>query len=79
MEIKKVWIDDTAVYIQTGDGKVFSEQFDDYPRLKYASQSQRADFTYNNIGIRWEEIDEDLCFEGFMKNKKSRPNCVRQN
>jgi hypothetical protein len=67
MEVNKVWIDDTAVYIQTGDGRVFSEQFNDYPRLKYATQSQRADFTYNTIGIRWEEIDEDLSFEGFMR------------
>jgi hypothetical protein len=39
--------------------------------LKYATQSQRADFTYNNIGIRWEEIDEDLSFEGFMQKKNN--------
>jgi hypothetical protein len=68
-KVDKVWIDDTAIYIQTEDGKVFSEQFNDYPRLKYATKSQRDNFTYNNIGIRWEELDEDLCFEGFIHKK----------
>jgi hypothetical protein len=70
-KISKVWIDDIAVHIQTVDGRVFSEQFNDYPRLKYATEFQRADFTYNNIGIRWEELDEDLSFEGFMSKKKN--------
>jgi hypothetical protein len=68
-EVNKIWIDDTTVYIQTSDGKVFSEQFNNYPRLKYATESQRANFTYNNIGIHWEDIDEDLSFEGFMSEK----------
>ncbi|MDR3236230.1 MAG: DUF2442 domain-containing protein [Prevotellaceae bacterium] len=69
VKVEKVWIDQTAVHIQTSDGKVFSEKINDYPRLRYATKKQREAFTYNNIGIRWEELDEDLSFEGFMHKK----------
>jgi len=67
--IVKVWVDNEAVYIQTNKGAVFKERFASYPRLRTASSSQRANFEYDNIGIRWDEIDEDLSFRGFMKNE----------
>jgi hypothetical protein len=70
-QVEKVWVDQTAVHIQTSDGKVFSEQFDDYPRLRSASDKQRSNFTCNTMGIRWDELDEDLSFEGFMREKDS--------
>jgi NADH:ubiquinone oxidoreductase subunit D len=70
-KLNRVWTDDTAVYIETSDGKVFSEKFEDYPRLRYATPVQRAAFEYNNVFIRWEELDEDLSIEGFMKKHKT--------
>ena len=66
--VKKVWIDSYAVYIQTNTGEVFSERFADYRRLRTATPEQLARFEYDNIGIRWEELDEDLSFRGFMEN-----------
>ena len=68
--IVKVWIDNEAVYIQTDKGEIFNERFANYPRLRTALPSQRADFEYDNIGIRWEELDEDLSYKGFMKKEK---------
>jgi len=68
-QIVKVWIDNEAVYIQTDKGDIFKECFADYPRLREASPSQRTNFEYDNIGIRWEEIDEDLSFNGFIHKK----------
>ena len=68
-EIVKIWIDSEAVYIQTNKGDVFNEQFANYPRLRTASHSQLANYEYDNIGIRWEELDEDLSYRGFMKQK----------
>ena len=64
--IVRVWIDSERVYIQTNKGGIFNERFSDYPRLREASPSQRANFEYDNIGIRWEELDEDLSFNGFI-------------
>ena len=72
-KVVKVWIDNEAVYIQTSKGKVFNERFADYPRLREALPLQRANFEYDNMGIRWEELDEDLSFNGFMRNSTSLP------
>ena len=66
-KVVKVWIDDNSVYIKTDKGEIYNEQFSDYPRLRNAIHSQRSKFKYDNIGIRWEELDEDLSFNGFMR------------
>jgi len=68
--IVKVWVDNDAVYIQTNKGKIFTERFSDYPRLRAALPIQRANFEYDNIGIRWHELNEDLSYKGFMKGEK---------
>jgi hypothetical protein len=65
--IIKVWIDEREVYIKTDTGEIYSERFSDYPRLKNAIHAQRSRFTCDNIGIRWEELDEDLSYKGFMR------------
>jgi hypothetical protein len=65
-KVEKVWLDDVAVYIQTTNGYIYSEAFEDYQRLKNANAVQRAAFEYNDVGIRWDELDEDLCFDGFI-------------
>lgn len=67
--VKKIWITDSAVWIKTADGREASEKFSDYPRLRYATQQQREKYTADAFGIRWEEIDEDLSYEGFFRSK----------
>ena len=69
--IVKVWIDNDAVYIQTNKGKIFNERFSDYPRLLAALPTQRSNFEYDNIGIHWQELDEDLSYRGFMQREKA--------
>lgn len=71
--LDKIWLTDTDVWIRTTDGREASEKFADYQRLKFATPKQRANFTINEFGIRWEELDEDLSFEGFFYEKKSNP------
>ena len=66
LRIKKVWTDDVAVYIQTEEGQVFCEKFADYPRLRNATQEQRRRFQQGAFGLRWEELNEDFSFRGFM-------------
>ena len=70
-KIVKVWIDSDAVYVQTDKGEIFKEWFADYPRLRAASLSQLADFEYDNIGIRWEKLDEDLSYKGFFSKPQT--------
>jgi hypothetical protein len=75
IEITKVWVDNVAVYIQTSGGEIKNELFNDYIRLRNATPEQRANFEYDNIGIHWNDIDEDLSFEGFFdkENEKEKP------
>ena len=68
-KIEKIWLMEDAVWIKTADGREACEKFDDYPRLRYATSEQRANYTADSWGIRWEEIDEDLSFEGFFNKQ----------
>lgn len=69
VKVVKIWLTDTEIWIQTEDGKTASEMFADYPRLKYATQEQRKNYTTDDFGIHWEDLDEDLSFEGFFQKK----------
>ena len=68
-QIEKIWLTEDAVWIKTADGREACEKFDDYPRLRYATSEQRANYTADSRGIRWEDIDEDLSFEGFFNKQ----------
>ncbi len=70
MKIEKVWLTDTAVWIRTDEGKEACELFADYPRLRYATKEQLVDFKIDEFGIHWEELDEDLSFEGFFEKQE---------
>jgi len=70
IEIVKVWVDEVEVYIKTSIGKTKRELFNDYVRLRNATPAQRANFEYDNIGIHWSDIDEDLSFERFFDKEK---------
>ena len=71
--VEKVWLTDTEVWIRITDGREACERFADYQRLKFATPKQRENFQVGDFGIRWEELDEDLSFEGFFLEKKSNP------
>ena len=69
MEIEKIWLTHDAVWIHTKEGREACEYFKDYPRLRDASARQRANYEVDEYGIHWLEIDEDLSFEGFFREK----------
>lgn len=68
-DIEKVWLTDTAVWVRTKDGREAYDEFELLPRLKFATKEQRENYELNHFGIRWDEIDEDLSFEGFFCEK----------
>ena len=73
IKIEKVWLTDTEVWIRTTDGVEAYEKFSEFPRLKFATPEQRNNFTLSDDGIHWEEINEDLSFEGFFRERKLNP------
>lgn len=70
-KIEKIWLTDDAVWIRTAGGKEACEKFNDYPRLRYATKKQRANYEADEYGIHWKDIDEDLSFEGFFDKKET--------
>ena len=70
-KIEKIWLTDDAVWIRTASGKEACEKFSDYPRLRYATTEQRTNFEADEYGIHWEDIDEDLSFEGFFDKRET--------
>ncbi len=68
--IDKIWITDDSVHVRTASGKEASERLADYPRLRYATPDQLANFTADAFGIHWPDLDEDLGFEGFFEKRK---------
>lgn len=67
VNVTKVWIDETYVYILTSEGIERREAISNYERLRNAAIEQLQNFETDNIGIHWPEIDEDLSYEGFFK------------
>jgi hypothetical protein len=68
MNIEKLWFADGKIFILTNDGQQLWQSLLWYPRLLHATPEQRNNFEYDNIGIRWEEIDEDMSVESFLYN-----------
>jgi hypothetical protein len=66
MKINKLWFEDDNIYILTDDGRKLWQSLLWYPRLKEATPEQRTAFKYDETGIRWEEIDEDMSVESFL-------------
>lgn len=70
IEVAKIWFDEDAVWIETSDWKTACELFEDYPRLRNATKEQRENIEHDCFGIHWPDLDEDLSFEGFFRDKK---------
>ena len=70
-KIEKIWLTDDAVWVRTASGKEACEKFNDYPRLRFATKEQRANYEADEYGLHWENIDEDLSFEGFFNKRET--------
>ena len=70
-KIEKIWLTEDAVWIRTTSGKEACEKFNDYPRLRYATKEQREKYEADDYGLHWEDIDEDLSFEGFFDKRET--------
>ena len=64
----KISFDKNNLFLRTGKD-IFVQSLSDYPRLKKATSEQKAKWKLSNIGIHWEEIDEDISFESFFYEK----------
>jgi hypothetical protein len=66
IDIKRVWVENQHVNIETKQGQIRSLAIADFPLLQNATPEQLQKFEVGKFGIHWEELDEDLSFEGFL-------------
>ncbi|QPH37694.1 DUF2442 domain-containing protein [Pedobacter endophyticus] len=66
IEVTKVWLENERIFIQTTSGEIKSHPLNWFPNLNNAPKSALEKFTLSPFGIHWEDIDEDLSFEGFF-------------
>lgn len=69
IEVERIWLTSDAVWIRTKSGDEACEYYADYPRLRFATLQQRANYKADDYGIHWPDIDEDLSYEGFFYSK----------
>lgn len=74
-DIIRIWMTDTAIWLQLKDKRQSRELFADYPRLANATPHQRENYTVSHFGIHWPELDEELSFGGFFN--KQQQNIVK--
>lgn len=68
LDVQKIWLTDTAIWLETADGRKACERFEDYASLRNATSSERANYTRSPYGLHWPSLDEDLSFEGFFQH-----------
>ena len=68
LNIKKIWLTDSAIWLETADGRKACERFVDYVALRNATAAERANFTCSPFGLHWPTLDEDLSYEGFFRH-----------
>ncbi|MGE6218703.1 DUF2442 domain-containing protein [Nubsella zeaxanthinifaciens] len=66
----KIWFDESQIFIKTILGEQKSMPLKWFPKLLNASKEERENYCISPFGIHWENIDEDLSFEGFTSFKR---------
>jgi hypothetical protein len=69
-KIVKVWFDNGQIFIRTARGEEKSHPLSWFPKLQNAKKAVLENFTLSPFGIHWEQLDEDLSFEGFFNYSK---------
>jgi uncharacterized protein DUF2442 len=71
LRVKQLIIDKDLdmMIVVFNNGKLIKLRISDYPKLKRAGKKQLSNWKLigGGIGIRWEELDEDLSIKGFIK------------
>ena len=70
MRIIEIWFDDEHIYGKDESGQEYRQSLLWYPKLRLASDEERANYTFGLGGIHWRELDEDISFESFEYDER---------
>jgi len=70
---ESITVTEDTLSVDLSDGRTISVPVAWYPRLTYASQSERNNWRLigKGSGIHWEDLDEDISVEGLLAGKPS--------
>ena len=72
-DVKHLWVDKEAVYIELKDGRIGREFFRDYAPLRNATGKQRKNCRLDLDGVWFDDLGEGLELSGFFAPKKTNP------
>ena len=61
-----VHFDEHAMWVELSDGRTLGVPLALFPRLLRATPAQRQQVELSRIGLRWNEIDEDISVAGLL-------------
>ncbi len=64
-KITKIWFDGEHIFGEDEQGKILKQSLLWYPKLKDATDEERAQYTTGLDGFHWRALDEDVSFESF--------------
>lgn len=73
-DIKRIGFTGKEVFLELNSGIKKFYALTNLPKLLKADKTQRENYTLSRFGIHWEELDEDLSFDGFFLEEKSADN-----
>ena len=70
---ENILVTDDTLHVDLSGGRTISVPLAWYPRLTYASRAEQNNWRLigKGLGIRWEDLDEDISVEGLLIGKPS--------
>ncbi|MCQ2313233.1 MAG: DUF2442 domain-containing protein [Paludibacteraceae bacterium] len=78
MKLTKVWIDNDHLYGLGDDGNTYRQSLLWYRRLMNATPEQQANYELEPLGVHWDEIDEDISYQGFIDRNNVEPTALQR-
>lgn len=73
-QIKNIGFTEDQIYLELKSGEKRFYSLRNLPKLFNANKAQRENYKLSHFGIHWEDLDEDLSFDGFFKEQESAEN-----
>lgn len=68
-EARRVWFDDTRMFVELADDRLLGVPLAWFPRLLHATKDQRDAVWISPRGLHWDEIDEDISVAGLIAGR----------
>ncbi|MCQ2340075.1 MAG: DUF2442 domain-containing protein [Paludibacteraceae bacterium] len=78
MKLTKVWIENDYLYGLGDDGKTYRQSLLWYRRLMNATPEQQANYELEPFGVHWNELDEDISYQGFIDRNNVEPTALQR-